>query len=330
MESAGVKMEVPSLSEIEEQERRLASRLYVTPVREWDTPLKRRLLGEDAQAVFKLELFQKTGSFKARGALTVMDRLSPRQKENGVVAGTGGNHGIAVAFAAQNAQVGAKIVVPRTINPFRLKAIEAYGACVIQVDDISLVLAEMRRIAEAENRAIMHPFENPLVTLGTATLGFEFLRQEPGIDVVIVPIGGGGLASGVSCAAKQINPRCKVYGVEPSGANAMTLSLREGHPVALPGGPKSIADSLSAPCTEPYSFSVCQKYLDDVVLIEEDEMRAAMRILFEDLKLAVEPAGAAATAALLGPLKDRCKGLKVGLIVCGSNIDTETFYSLLS
>lgn len=324
-----MKAQAPSLAEIEEQARQLAPRLYKTPVHEWNTPLKSRLLGDGTKALLKLELFQKTGSFKARGALTVMDRLSEEQKKNGVVAGTGGNHGIAVAFAAQSAGVDAKIVVPKTINPFRLRAIETYGAGVIQVENISLVLDEMRRIAEVENRAIMHPFENPLVTLGTATLGYELLNQAPDLDAVIVPIGGGGLASGVACAVKQINPRCKVYGVEPAGANAMSLSLQAGHPLRLPNGPRSIADSLSAPCTEPYSFSVCQTYLDDVVLIEDDEMRAAMKILFEDLKLAVEPAGAAATAALLGPLKNRCAGTKIGIIVCGANIDTETFHDFL-
>ena len=322
--------QAPSLSEIEEQARRLAPRLYTTPVHEWSTPLKDRLLGTAAKVLLKLELFQKTGSFKARGALTVMDHLSPEQKANGVVAGTGGNHGIAVAFAARSAKVDARIIVPRTINPFRLRAIQDYSAEVIQVENISLVLTEMRRIAEIENRTIMHPFENPLVTLGTGTLGYEFINQVPDLDAVIVPIGGGGLASGVACAVKQINPHCKVYGVEPSGANSMTLSLAAGHPLTLPNGPRSIADSLSAPCTEPYSLSICQRFLDDVVLIEDDEMRTAMKILFEDLKLAVEPAGAAATAALLGPLKDRCIGLKTGIIVCGANIDTETFHSLLN
>jgi len=322
-------MEAPSLFEIEEQARRLAVRIHQTPVHEWNTPLKARLIGDDTKALLKLELLQKTGSFKGRGALTVMDRLSPEQKKSGVVAGTGGNHGIAVAFAAQSAGVDAKVIVPRTINPFRLKAIKTYDAHVIEVENISLVLNEMRRIAAIENRAIMHPFENPLVTLGTATLGREFLAQAPDLDAVIVPIGGGGLASGISCAVKQINPRCKIYGVEPRGANSMVLSLQAGHPLTLPNGPRSIADSLCSPCTEPYSFSICQKFLDDVVLIDDDEMRTAMKILFEDLKLAVEPAGAAATAALLGPLKDRCSGLKVGIIVCGSNIDTETFHSLL-
>jgi len=321
---------IPSQLEIEEQARRLSPRLYTTPVHEWNTPLKARLLGDDTRALLKLELFQKTGSFKARGALTVMDHLSAEEKERGVVAGTGGNHGIAVAFAARNANVNAKIVVPHTINPFRLRAIQDYGAEIIQVENISLVLNEMRRIAEVEHRTIMHPFENPLVTLGTGTLGYEFLNQTPDLDAIIVPIGGGGLASGVACAVKQIHPRCKVYGVEPAAANAMTLSLKAGHPLALPNGPRSIADSLSAPCTEPYSFYLCQKFLDDVVLIEDEEIRAAMKILFEDLKLAVEPAGAAATAALLGPLKDRCAGLRVGVIVCGANIDLQTFHAVLN
>jgi len=323
-------MQAPSLSEIKEQSNKLIEHLYKTPVREWDTPLKHDLVGDDTKVVLKLELFQKTGSFKARGALTWIDRLSPEQKKNGVVTGTGGNHDIAVAFASKRAQVHAKIITSKTINPFRLKAIKAYDVDVAQVDSISLVLNEMKRVAEAENRTIIHPFESPFITLGTGTLGFEFLDQVPELDVVIVPIGGGGLASGVSCAVKQINPRCKVYGVEPVGANSMYLSLKEGHSLVLPGGPKSIADSLSSPCTEPYSFSICQKYVDDVVLIEDDEMRKAMKILFEDLKLAVEPAAAAATAGLLGPLKNRCAGLKVGIIVCGSNIDSETFHSLLS
>jgi len=162
---------IPSLTEIEEQLRRLSPRLCATPVHEWETPLKARLLGNETKALLKLELFQKTGSFKARGALTVMDHLSTEEKERGVVAGTGGNHGIAVAFAAHCANVRAKIVVPKTINPFRLRAIQDYNAEIIQVENISLVLNEMRRIAEAENRTVMHPFENPLVTLGTATLG---------------------------------------------------------------------------------------------------------------------------------------------------------------
>lgn len=320
-------MKAPSAVQIEEQASKLSDRISKTPVHLWDTPFQEKLLGK-TKPFFKLELLQKTGSFKVRGALTVLDHLSDKEKARGVVAGTGGNHGIAVAYAAKNAVVSAKIIVPKSINPFRLNAIKQIGPEIEQIDSISQILDEMNRVAKEENRTVMHPFENPFVTLGTATLGWEFMQQAPDLDAVIVPIGGGGLASGVACAVKQINPKCKVYGVEPVGANTMRLSIDRKKPVSLENGPKSIADSLCAPRAEPYSFSVCQKYLDDVVLIEDDEMRNAMRVLFSDLKLVTEPAGAAATAALLGPLKEKCSQLNVGIIACGSNIDLQTFQKL--
>lgn len=317
---------IPSLEDIKAQAQNLAPRLYKTPVTRWQGPKKDALFGADTDLFFKLELLQKTGSFKARGALTVIDHMSAQEKARGVVAGTGGNHGVAVAFAAAQSSVQAKIIVPKAINAFRLAAIRAYGAEILEVDHISLVIDEMKRIAEAEQRTIMHPYENPKITLGAASLGLEFLQSAPDLDAVIIPIGGGGLCSGVSCAIKQANPACKIYGVEPVGANSMSLSFAAGHAVALPEKPNSIADSLSAPCAEDYSYSICQKFVDDLVLIEDDEMRRAMKLIFEDMKLAVEPAGAAATAALLGPLKERCMGKKIGVIICGSNIDTDTFY----
>ncbi len=200
----------------------------------------------------------------------------------------------------------------------------------MKVDDISQILDEMNRVAKDENRSVIHPFESPYITLGTGTLGLEFMKQVPELDAVIVPIGGGGLASGVSCAVKQINPKCAVYGVEPKGARSMSISLEQGKASALVDPPKSIADSLCAPRAEPYSFSICQKYIDEVVLVKDEELQNAMKIMFNDLKLIVEPAGAASTAALLGPLKTRCEGLRVGIIVCGSNIDLETFYDLVN
>lgn len=321
--------QAPSPADFERQAAALAGRLHRTPVWAWDTPIKRKLLGEDGGVVFKLELFQRTGSFKARGALTVMDHFTAEEKTRGVVAGSGGNHGIAVAFAAHSAGTSAVITVPRSINPFRLEAIKAYGAKIVQVGDMGEALDEMRRIAQAEGRAIMHPFENPLITLGTGTMGYEFLNQIPDLDILIVPIGGGGLASGCAAAVKQMRPACRVFGVEPKEANSMFLSLQAGKPLALSSPPRSIADSLCSPRAESYSFSLCQKYLDDVVLVDDDEIRAAMRLLFEDMKLAVEPAGATATAGLLYPLKERCRGAKTGILLCGSNIDIGSFMRCL-
>ncbi len=319
----------PTESDFRRQHQKLEGRIIRTPIQQWRTPLKNRLLSKDTEVFWKLELFQKSGSFKYRGALSVIDQMSTKEKQAGVVAGTGGNHGIAVALAAKNAGVDAKIIVPQAMNLFRRKAIDRIGAEMVVVDCISQILDEMHRVAEQEGRTVMHPFESPAITLGAGTLGLEFLDQVPSLDVVIVPIGGGGLASGVACAIKEANSNCEVYGVEPVGANSMQLSIEQGRAIVLHPPPKSIADSLCSPKAESYSFAVCQKYLDGVVLVEEQEIVQAMRILFEEGKLAVEPAGAAATAALLGPLRERCIGRRVGVVVCGSNIDVETFFGFL-
>lgn len=319
----------PNLDAFYRQAELLREHLRLTPVQNWESPTKDTLLGADCHPVLKLELFQKAGSFKARGALTTVSRLSAQEKARGIVAGTGGNHGVAVALAAKTYGVDAKIIVPHTINAMRLQAIKDLGADVMQVASINDVLDMMLKVAEDEGRTVVHPFEGENVTLGTGTLGAEFIEQVPDLDAVIVPIGGGGLASGVACAIKQAKPDCVVYGVEPVGANTMTLAFETNTTGKLEGGPNSIADSLSAPYSAPYSYAVCRKFIDEIALIEDDEMRRAMKVLFEDLKLAVEPAGAATTAALIGPLKEKCAGKKVGLIICGANIGTETFFELI-
>lgn len=322
-------LKYPDLTAFHAQIKILRKHLRLTPIQPWESPTKNALVGADCHPVLKLELFQKAGSFKARGALTVVSRMSAEEKARGIVAGTGGNHGVAVALAAKTYGIDVKVIVPKTINPMRLQAIKDLDASVMQVESIADVLETMLKVAEDEGRTTVHPFEGENITLGTGTLGAEFMQQAPDLEAVIVPIGGGGLASGVACAVKQANPDCAVYGVEPVGANSMTLAFQTGTTGPLEGGPKSIADSLSAPYSAPYSYAVCRKFIDEIVLIEDDEMRRAMKILFEDLKLAVEPAGAATTAALMGPLKDKCAGKKVGLVICGANIDTETFFDLI-
>ena len=159
-------------------------------------------------------------------------------------------------------------------------------------------------------------------------MGAEFVRQVPGLEAVIVPIGGGGLCAGVSAAVKLLAPGCKVYGVEPEGADSMRRSFAAGSVQSIERV-NTIADSLGAPYALPITFSLCRRFVDDLVLISDDQIRAAMRLLLEDAKLAVEPAGAAATAALLGPLRERVAGKKVGIIVCGANIDAASFLRLL-
>src|SRR5690606_22963442 len=173
-----------------------------------------------------------------------------------------------------------------------------------------------------------HPFEGRTTALGTATLGLELCEQLPALDAAIVPIGGGGLCAGVASAVKLLNPACEVFGVEPYGADSMYRSFEAGAPRSIERV-ATIADSLGAPYALPISFELCRRNVDALVRVSDDDLRAAMRFLHRNAKLAVEPAGAAATAALLGPLRERLGARRVALIVCGSNIDIETYSKLL-
>lgn len=295
-----------------------------TPFVPWRGPTTDALVGADTEIFLKLELFQVTGTFKARGAMVNAFSLSPEQLAAGLTAVSAGNHAIAVAYAAHALGTSAKVVMIETANPFRIALCKHYGAEVVIAGNAAAAFAKVEEIGEAEGRSFIHPFEGPLTTLGTATLGAEMAEQMPGLDAVIVAIGGGGLAAGVSRALKLAAPGIAVYGVEPEGAPNMRRSLDAGEPIKLEKI-ATIADSLAPPYSLPFSFALCRDHLDDVVLVSDDELRAAMKLMFAEAKLALEPAGAAATAALCGPLRERLKGKRVGVIVCGSNIDLASF-----
>ncbi len=318
-------MQIPTLEAVREVRARLDDYVLRTPVWNWRSRDLRAALGDEAtEVVLKLELFQHTGSFKPRGALSVMLDLDDAARGRGVTAVSAGNHAIAVAFAAQLLGTTAKVVMPRTANPLRVARCRGYGAEVVLVDDVQAAFRHVEEIEREEGRTFVHPYEGYRTALGTATIGLEWLEQTPDLDAVIIPIGGGGLCGGMAAAIKQIKPACAVYGVEPVGADSMARSFAAGSPQAIERV-RTIADSLGAPYALPYSFELCRRYVDDLVLVEDEEMRRAMGLLYSDMKLAVEPAGAAATAALLGPLRERLRGQRVGAIVCGANIDLPTF-----
>lgn len=317
-----------ALDAIQRAHERLVPLVRTTPAWNWDSDaLRDRLMG-DTDVVLKLELLQHGGSFKPRGALTVMLTLDDAARARGVTAVSAGNHAIAVAYAARVVGTTAKVVVPKSASPVRIAMCRAYGGEVLLVDDVHEAFAKVREIEASEGRTFVHPFEGPLTTLGTATLGYEFAQQAAAIgaplDALIVPIGGGGLCAGMAAAVKQGWPTCEVYGVEPEGADTMYRSFRSGQTETL-DKVRTIADSLGAPHSAPYSMGVCRTFLNDVVLVSDDAMCQAMALLHADLKIAPEPAGAAATAALLGPLRERLAGKRVGAIVCGGNIDVATF-----
>ncbi len=314
----------PTLAEIRETRERIDPYVVETPVWQWQNRYITETMGQQSDVFLKMELFQNTGTFKPRGALSNMLALETEALARGVTAVSAGNHAIAVAYAAHILGTSAKVVMLSYANPARIEMCHDYGAEVELVDEAHAAFERARQIESEEGRTFIHPFEGKGTVLGTATVGWELCHQVNDLEAVIVPVGGGGLCAGVATAVKLLQPRCQVFGVEPEGADSMSRSLASGKPEAIEAV-RTIADSLGAPYALPYSFEMCQKYVDDVVLISDDEMRQAMLRLFNGIKLAVEPAGAAATAALCGPLRERLQGKRVGIIVCGTNIDVATY-----
>lgn len=317
-------MKIPTLADIWTTRQALTSLVVETPVWRWASHDVVQHLGAETELYLKLELFQHTGTFKPRGALTVMRNLDRATLAKGVTAVSAGNHAIAVAFAAQLLGTTAKVVMPKTANPFRVATCRAYGAEVELVEHVALAFERVQQIQQEEGRYFVHPFEGSDTILGTATVGLEFCTQVKDLDAVIIPIGGGGLCAGMATAIKLMRPDCLVFGVEPVGADTMHRSFAAGAPQSI-SAVNTIADSLGAPHAAPYSFSLCQHFVDELVLVNDDEIRRAMALLFRSMKLAVEPAGATATAAMWGPLRHRLRGRRVGVIVCGANIDIDTF-----
>jgi threonine dehydratase len=301
---------IPSLDEIASQHFTLAPWVLRTPVFDrHDLPS----LG-DTLVNFKFELLQASGSFKVRGAFTHLLALDAAQRSAGVTCVSGGNHAIAVAYAAMRLGVSAKVV----------EQCRRLGAEIVRAESSHEAFEIVRRIEAEEGRYFVHPFNGYRTVLGTATLGYEWVTQSPDLDAVIVPIGGGGLAAGVATALRLANPRVRIYGVEPDGADAMSRSFAANHTVRLTHM-HTIADSLMSPHTEQYSYTLCRRHLEGIVTVSDDELRAAMRVLFDELKLAVEPACATATAALYGPLRDTLQGKRVGVLLCGTNTDPQRF-----
>jgi len=281
-------------------------------------------IGGDTEIHAKLEFLQRTGTFKARGALATLMGLAPDQLASGVTAVSAGNHAIATAYAARVVGTHAKVVMTAAANPVRVARCREHGADVVLAGDVHEAFDVARRIQDKEGRYFVHPFEGPAVALGTGTLGLEICEQVPEMDGLVVPVGGGGLIGGVANAVKRLHPACRIFGVEPEGADTMYRSLIEGEPQKI-DRVRTIADSLGAPFAMPYSFGLCQQHVDEVVLVDDTALRQGMGFLYRQMRIAVEPACAASTAALFGPLRDRIRGRRVVLVMCGSNIDWDTF-----
>ena len=297
----------------------IGGRLHRTPT------LSSRALSErtGARAFLKAELFQKTGSFKPRGMLAKLASLSGEEKARGIVTWSAGNAAQGAAYAAAEDGVACRVFMWRTANPLKVAATRAYGA-EVDLDAEGPAEAHERLLAHVEETGatFVHPFDDPVLQAGHGTLALELVEDLPDLALVVVPVGGGGLAAGIASAVG-----CRVVAVEPDSAPTLTAALAAGKPMRIE--PRSIADGLNAPFTGEGTLATCRERVDEVVLVSDAEIAGGMRFLYGRAKLACEPAGAAATAALLAGKVEVAPGETVVAVVSGGNADPKVAAAIL-
>jgi threonine dehydratase len=310
MESDAPEIQGPDITSIQLAREILGDSILKTPVWQCRSPVLTELMGENFSLWLKLELWQYGGSFKLRAALLAVKSLTSEQKQKGVFALSAGNHAIAVAWAAKQYGVHAKVLMPKTASPVRISKCQALGAEVLLLNNMEEVFVRGEAMQKEEGRILIHPFNGELISLGTGSLALEIHEQIKDLDYVLTGVGGGGLISGVANDFHQLQPQTQIIGVEPAGSAVMQQSLAAGKPMSC--SPKSIADSLCAPRTEWRPLILCQRYVKRIVTVEDAAIIQAVLFLFHEMKLAVEPA-------------DK----KVCVIISGANIDEQRYCQLL-
>jgi threonine dehydratase len=310
---------------IHEAAARTASRLHRTPL------LSARSLGERAGVRLRLkcESFQKTGSFKPRGALNIVLSLEPERRARGLVTVSAGNHAQAVAWAAREVGVPCTVVMPADAPRSKMDAVRGYGATVIAHADRATVFDRLHEEEARTGATFVHPFDDPTGLAGAGTAGLEIVEQAPDVACVVVPIGGGGLMAGVTSAIKALKPSCRIVGVELAAGPGMTPALAAGKPVTV-ARPATLADGLTPPFVGARPLEIAREAVDEIVFVTEDEIMEAMRALLTRAKLYVEGAGAAATAALLAGKVRGVAGAEVVSVVSGGNVDPERVLALFA
>jgi threonine dehydratase len=318
-------MTIPSLAEFAEVRELVAANLAVTPVLS-----SRTIASRAGTASFRLkcESLQKTGSFKVRGALNAVRRLDADARQRGVITFSAGNHAQALAWAAAAAGVPCTVVMPADASESKAAASAGYGATVIRYGTGAEAFAKANALASEKGITFVHPFDQREVMAGTGTVGLEILEQVPDVDVIVVPVGGGGLLAGIAAAVRQRRPDVRLIGVEPEGASAMRQSLDAGRPVRL-DSVSTIADGLGAPFAGDLTFPIIRDYVDDVVLVSDAQIAEAMATILSRMKLLAEGAGAAATAAVLTQKIPDLAGKHVVAILSGGNVDLDRLKGLI-
>jgi threonine dehydratase len=293
----------------------IEGRLRRTPI------LSSRTLG--SEMFLKAELVQRTGSFKPRGALNKLASLTREEKERGVIAISAGNHAQAVALGAQQEGLDALVVMYQTASASKIAATRDYGATVdLEAETPAEAFERLDVLVKETGRTLIHPFDDPAIIAGQGTVGLEILADLEGVETIVVPIGGGGLISGIAIAAAG---RATVVGVEPELSSAMHSALEAGEPVDVT--PTSIADGLNAPHAGTNALAIVREHVREVVLVSEEEINAGFRFLYERAKLACEPAGAAAVAAVLA---GKAGAGRTVCVVSGGNVALETAAAILA
>ena len=310
---------VPTLEDVRRAAERTRGRVRRTPL--MTAAPTRRHSEVAAQVALKLESLQVTGSFKARGACNALAALPPAALARGVVTASGGNHGLAVAYAGWIAGVPATIYLPRSTPDAKRRKLEAWGAAVAVEGEVwDDANAAALRHAGRDGLAYIHPFADPLGIAGQGTVATEILDDAPNVDTMLVAVGGGGLISGVALAAHAIKPGIRVVGVEPTGAPTLLRSLEAGRPAVL-DRIDTAAGTLAPRSTDPLNFGIVQRLVDRVVLVSDPAMREAAAWLWFEHGVAAEMSGAASVAALLTGAYQPAPGERVCAVVCGAGTD---------
>ena len=305
--------------------RLLAGRIHRTPL------VTSRTLGEicgGTRTYLKLENFQRTGSFKPRGALNKVLHLTEAQKQAGLVAASAGNHAQAVAFAATSEGVHCTVVMPETAPYSKIEASQRYGAEVVLEPSFAEAFRRADELREEMGYTFIHPYDDAHVIAGQGTIGLEIVEDLPEVDAIVVATGGGGLVVGIAAAVKKTHPHVRIIGVEPEGAAALHAALDAGEVVQLERI-RTIADGLATPNTGRIVLEHARTLVDDVILVTDDDIVQAMLFLLERSKIMTEPAGAAAVAALLSGKLCFEPDTRVAVVISGGNIDLSKLRTLL-
>jgi threonine dehydratase len=312
-----------TLEDVERSRRLVGPYVHRTPL--WHSETLSAMTGTDLW--LKAENLQKTGSFKVRGAITAALGLSEEERRAGFIAVSAGNHAAAVAYAARMAGTRATLVMPEEATESKIAAVRAYGGRVELVDHLRL-MESMEEIRDREGQVFIHPFNHPSMVAGAGGVGLEILEDLPDAELIVVPVGGGGLISGIATAAKAVRLDVRIIGVEPEGSTAVSQSLAAGKPVRLDHF-ASIADGLNAPWGGALTLSIIQRLVDEVVTVPDAEIASAMGLIIERTKLLVEPAGAAAVAALLSGVVPGGGNTRTVAILSGGNVDLSRIAHLI-